>query len=138
MKKVPDILTLEEIKKEDIPSVGGKGASLGEMFGIGLPVPRAFVVTAQAFRRFLGETGIEERLFAGLANLNVEDNAALEEASRKAREARPLGCHPAAPPEEDPRGLRKAREPAGGRGPLERYGGGPSGCLASRASRRPT
>jgi len=86
MKKVPEILTLEEIKKEDIPSVGGKGASLGEMYGIGLPVPRAFVVTAQAFRKFLGETGIEERLFAGLANLNVEDNAALEEASRKARE----------------------------------------------------
>jgi pyruvate,water dikinase len=86
MKKVPDILTLEEIKKEDIPSVGGKGASLGEMFGIGLPVPRAFVVTAQAFRRFLGETGIEERLFAGLAHLNVDDNAALEETSRRARE----------------------------------------------------
>ncbi|MDD1666950.1 MAG: phosphoenolpyruvate synthase, partial [Methanomicrobiales archaeon] len=86
MKKVPDILTLEEIKKEDIPSVGGKGASLGEMFSIGLPVPRAFCVTAQAFRRFLGETGIEERLFAGLAHLNVDDNAALEEASRRARE----------------------------------------------------
>ena len=86
MKKVPDILTLEEIKKEDIPSVGGKGASLGEMFGIGLPVPRAFVVTAQAFRKFLGDTGIEDRLFAGLASLNVEDNAALEEASTKARE----------------------------------------------------
>jgi hypothetical protein len=60
MKKVPDILTLEEIKKEDIPSVGGKGASLGEMFSIGLPVPKAFCVTAQAFRRFLGEAGIEE------------------------------------------------------------------------------
>ena len=86
MKKAPDILTLEEIKKEDIPSVGGKGASLGEMFSIGLPVPRAFVVTAQAFRRFLGETGTEERLFSGLANLNVDENAALEEASRKARE----------------------------------------------------
>jgi len=86
MKKVPDILTLEEIKKEDIPSVGGKGASLGEMYGIGLPVPRAFVVTAQAFRRFLGETGIEDRLFRGLSGLNVEDNAALEEASKKARE----------------------------------------------------
>jgi pyruvate,water dikinase len=86
MKKVPDILTLDEIKKEDIPSVGGKGASLGEMFSIGLPVPRAFVVTAQAFRRFLGETGIEERLFSGLGNLNVEDNAALEEASGRAKE----------------------------------------------------
>jgi len=86
MKKAPDILRLEEIQKEDIPSVGGKGASLGEMFSIGLPVPKAFVVTAQAFRRFLGETGIEDRLFATMADLNVEDSSALEEASRKAKE----------------------------------------------------
>jgi pyruvate,water dikinase len=86
MKKAPDILRIEEIQKEDIPSVGGKGASLGEMFSIGLPVPRAFVVTAQAFRRFLVETGIEDRLFATMADLNVEDSAALEEASRKAKE----------------------------------------------------
>ncbi|MDD1652184.1 MAG: phosphoenolpyruvate synthase [Methanomicrobiales archaeon] len=86
MKKAPDILRIEEIQKEDIPSVGGKGASLGEMFSIGLPVPKAFVVTAQAFRRFLVETGIEDRLFATMADLNVEDSAALEEASRKAKE----------------------------------------------------
>ena len=51
MKNVPNILWLEEIRKEDIISVGGKGASLGEMASLGLPVPRAFVVTAQAFRR---------------------------------------------------------------------------------------
>ncbi|MBS1194329.1 MAG: ppsA1, partial [Methanomicrobia archaeon] len=86
MKKAPDILRIEEIQKEDIPSVGGKGASLGEMFSIGLPVPKAFVVTAQAFRRFLVETGIEDRLFATMADLNVEDSAALDEASRKAKE----------------------------------------------------
>ena len=86
MKKTPDILRIEEIQKEDIPSVGGKGASLGEMFSIGLPVPKAFVVTAQAFRRFLSETGIEDRLFATMADLNVEDSSALEEASRKAKE----------------------------------------------------
>lgn len=60
MKQVPDILWLEEIRKEDIAAVGGKGASLGEMSAIGLPVPRAFVVTSHAFRRFLVETGLEE------------------------------------------------------------------------------
>ena len=42
MKEVPNILWLEEIRKEDIPSVGGKGASLGEMASIGLPVPKGF------------------------------------------------------------------------------------------------
>lgn len=86
MSDVPDILWLEEIKKEDIPSVGGKGASLGEMAGIGLPVPRAFVVTAQAFRRFLISTGIEETVFAELFDLNVEDPEALEQAAEKAKE----------------------------------------------------
>ncbi|MCX6688228.1 MAG: phosphoenolpyruvate synthase, partial [Methanoregula sp.] len=85
MKDVPNILWLEEIRKEDIISVGGKGASLGEMASLGLPVPRAFVVTAQAFRRFLVETGIEEKVFASPGELNVEDNAALERAADTAK-----------------------------------------------------
>ncbi len=76
---------LEEIRKEDIPSVGGKGASLGEMASIGLPVPRAFVVTAQAFRRFLIESGLENRLFSCFEGLDVEDNEALDSAASEAK-----------------------------------------------------
>ncbi len=87
MKEMPDILWLEEIRKEDIAAVGGKGASLGEMSSIGLPVPGGFVVTSRAFRHFLIETGIEQTLFADLENLNVDDNRALEQASKKARAA---------------------------------------------------
>ena len=83
-ENVPNILMLEEIRKEDIPSVGGKGASLGEMASIGLPVPKAFVVTAQAFRRFLIETGLENRLFSRFEELDVEDNEALEASAREA------------------------------------------------------
>lgn len=86
MKEMPDILWLEEIRKEDIAAVGGKGASLGEMSAIGLPVPRAFVVTSHAFRRFLIESGIEKTLFAGLANLDVEDSGELEKAANRARD----------------------------------------------------
>jgi len=85
MKEVPNILWLEEIRKEDIPSVGGKGASLGEMASIGLPVPKAFVVTAQAFRRFLVETGIEKKIFASYEQLDVENNEALEKAASGAK-----------------------------------------------------
>ncbi|MFA5414180.1 MAG: phosphoenolpyruvate synthase [Methanoregula sp.] len=85
MKDVPNILWLEEIRKEDIISVGGKGASLGEMASLGLPVPRAFVVTAQAFRRFLVETGLEEKIFSSAGELDVENNAALEAAAEKAK-----------------------------------------------------
>ncbi|NLV28183.1 MAG: phosphoenolpyruvate synthase [Methanomicrobiales archaeon] len=86
MTGIPDILWLEEIRKEDIPSVGGKGASLGEMASIGLPVPPAFVVTSQAFRRFLIQTGLEEPLFTVLKGVNVDDNEALESAAQKAKE----------------------------------------------------
>jgi pyruvate,water dikinase len=85
MKDVPNILWLEEIRKEDIISVGGKGASLGEMASLGLPVPRAFVVTAQAFRRFLVETDLEEKIFSLSDKLDVENNAALEKAADAAK-----------------------------------------------------
>jgi pyruvate,water dikinase len=85
MKDVPNILWLEEIRKEDIISVGGKGASLGEMASIGLPVPKAFVVTAQAFRRFLVETGLEKKIFASYDQLDVENNEALEKAAEGAK-----------------------------------------------------
>lgn len=87
MKEMPDILWLEEIRKEDIAAVGGKGASLGEMSAIGLPVPRAFVVTSHAFRQFLIETGLEKTLFSGLDSLNVEDSAELEKAANAAKDA---------------------------------------------------
>ncbi len=85
MNEVPNILWLEEIRKEDIISVGGKGASLGEMASIGLPVPRAFVVTAQAFRRFLVETNLEKKIFASFDRLDVENNEALEKAADEAK-----------------------------------------------------
>ena len=86
MKNVPNILWLEEIRKEDIISVGGKGASLGEMASLGLPVPRAFVVTAQAFRRFLVEADLEEKIFSSFERLDVEDNEALEKAAEHAKQ----------------------------------------------------
>ncbi|MFA5295583.1 MAG: phosphoenolpyruvate synthase [Methanoregulaceae archaeon] len=87
MKEMPDVLWLEEIRKEDIAAVGGKGASLGEMSSLGLPVPGGFVVTSRAFRNFLVGTGLERTLFLELENLNVDDNKALEQAAQKARAA---------------------------------------------------
>ncbi len=85
LRNAPNILTLQEITKDDVSLVGGKGASLGEMTSIGLPVPPAFVVTAQAYRKFLIESGIEKELFGNVANLDVEDTAVLEEASTRSK-----------------------------------------------------
>ncbi len=78
MTKVPNILWLAEIRKEDIPSVGGKGASLGEMTSVGLPVPNAFVVTAQAFRRYIEDAKIDSEIFSRLSGLDVENSDLLE------------------------------------------------------------
>ena len=66
MKEVPNILWLEEIRKEDIFSVGGKGASLGEMASIGLPVPRPSWSLPRRSAGFLVETGLEKKIFQGL------------------------------------------------------------------------
>jgi len=86
MQNAPIVLQLQEISKEDIPLVGGKGASLGEMALIGLPVPKAFVITAPAFRKFLIEVGIEEKIFKQLENLNIEDPELLERAATESKE----------------------------------------------------
>ncbi|MFQ6072657.1 MAG: phosphoenolpyruvate synthase, partial [Methanosarcinales archaeon] len=78
------VVWLEEVRNKDVPLVGGKGASLGEMINAGLPVPGGFAVTAQAFRRFLEETGIVEELFKSL-EIDVNNSEELKEASKKAK-----------------------------------------------------
>ncbi len=85
MDETPNILWLTEIRNTDIPSVGGKGASLGEMTHVGLPVPQAFVVTAQAFRRFLQLTNLEEAIFSILEAIDVDDNDVLNATSDKVK-----------------------------------------------------
>lgn len=78
------VIWLEEVGKEDIAIVGGKGASLGEMLRAELPVPTGFAVTAQAYRRFIDENEICDELFGSL-NVNVNDPNALIEAEKKAK-----------------------------------------------------
>ncbi|WP_373046117.1 phosphoenolpyruvate synthase [Vulgatibacter sp.] len=71
----------EEIGKGDVARAGGKGANLGEMARAGLPVPPGFVVTVEAYRRFLEESGLAAEIDRRLAALDVDDAAALEQAS---------------------------------------------------------
>ncbi|MDR5656802.1 pyruvate, water dikinase [Halodesulfurarchaeum sp. HSR-GB] len=76
---------LEDIRADDIGSVGGKGASLGEMTDAGLPVPPGFVVTADTYRSFIEDTGIDEELFAAV-DVDTEDSGALSAAASRAEE----------------------------------------------------
>ena len=67
----------DEIGLEDIPLVGGKNASLGEMYrnlkDQGVRVPYGFAITAAAYRRFLRESGCEARIGEQLKGLNTRD-----------------------------------------------------------------
>ena len=65
----------------DVERVGGKNASLGEMISqlaqAGIRVPGGFATTADAFRSFLSEAGLEQRIAAHLERLDPEDVNAL-------------------------------------------------------------
>lgn len=64
MKKKGDdiVLWLDSVGKKDLPRVGGKCANLGELISAGVEVPPGFAVTADAFKRFLSEAELEQKL----------------------------------------------------------------------------
>ena len=80
----------EEFAIDDVPLVGGKNASLGEMFqklsGQGVRVPHGFAITAEAYRYMLDKAGAWDRLHAELDELDPADVAALARKAKRARE----------------------------------------------------
>jgi len=68
----------KDLNKDSIPIAGGKGANLGEMFNLSLPVPGGFCVTAQTYKLFLERTLLKPRMEALLKGLNVEDTDTLQ------------------------------------------------------------
>ncbi|NJM73146.1 MAG: phosphoenolpyruvate synthase [Scytonema sp. RU_4_4] len=83
------ILWFDEVGITDIPIVGGKNASLGEMIQQltpkGINVPIGFATTAYAYRYFIQGAGLEERLRELFSDLDVEDVKNLRERGKKAR-----------------------------------------------------
>jgi pyruvate,water dikinase len=78
------VLWLNEIQAEDLDHVGGKAASLGEMASARLPVPSAFVVTAETYRSFIETSGVDEQL-ASIVDIDTEDSRALASAAEQAQ-----------------------------------------------------
>ena len=81
----PDyIALLESLSMQDVPSVGGKNASLGEMIGalsgLGVQVPGGFATTAQAFWDTLDANGLREKINVRLQGLDINDVPALQAA----------------------------------------------------------
>ncbi len=78
--------TLEEIGSGDICLVGGKGANLGELIRAGLPVPRAFCVTTEAYRAFLERNGLLAEILATLEGLDYDSRAEIDARARTIRD----------------------------------------------------
>ena len=80
----------EEMGIDDVPLVGGKNASLGEMFqklsDRGVRVPHGFAITAEAYRYMLDKAGAWDRLHAELDDIDPADVAALARKAKRARE----------------------------------------------------
>ena len=74
-----------ELDKESIPIAGGKGANLSEIFNLKVPVPPGFVVTAQAYRCFIDEAGIDRKIRELLAPIDYENTKQLDETTSKIR-----------------------------------------------------
>lgn len=73
IKKDQNILWFKDIGKEDIGYVGGKGANLGEMYSLGIPVPNGFVVTAKAYFDFIKENDLFPQIKKFLTITNKDD-----------------------------------------------------------------
>jgi pyruvate,water dikinase len=85
------IRRFDEIRIEDVPLVGGKNASLGEMYrelaGRGVAVPDGFAVTADGYRHFLEHAGLARTIHSVLADLDTRDVGNLRERGRRVRQA---------------------------------------------------
>ena len=83
------LLWFEQLERKDVDIVGGKSSSLGEMTAkTDVPVPYGFATTAYAYRYFIKESGLEEKMRTILAELtDVENSALLRDVSARLREA---------------------------------------------------
>ncbi|MBC8177202.1 MAG: phosphoenolpyruvate synthase [Deltaproteobacteria bacterium] len=94
------ILWFGEVGINDVPLVGGKNASLGEMYqklgSKGIKIPNGFAITAYAYRYFLKYAGIEEEIKKVLKGLDTHD---LYNLMAKGREVREIITHAEIPPD---------------------------------------
>ncbi|MEJ2213231.1 MAG: phosphoenolpyruvate synthase [Gammaproteobacteria bacterium] len=83
------VIPLEQLGMDDVGKVGGKNASLGEMLQnlapLGVSVPGGFATTADAYREFLAQDKLDQRIAERLNKLNVDDVAALQAAGSDIR-----------------------------------------------------
>ena len=81
------VLWFEELTKSDIPTAGGKNANLGEMIQAKISVPPGFAITAQAYKKFITETNIAQKIYQIIKETitDTDDPKQYQEASKKIR-----------------------------------------------------
>lgn len=91
MSSTVNVRWFSDLGLADLEQVGGKNASLGEMVSqlsdLGVRVPNGFATTSDAFHRFIGETGLKERIAGLLDGLDTDDVRRLAEVGREIRAA---------------------------------------------------
>ena len=127
MTKFKNVLWFDEINLTDLPKVGGKNSSLGEMVNLlaesGVAVPGGFATTSDAFWNFIQQTNLGKKINDVLDKLDVHDVIALQKAGSKIRQ----WVLDATLPETLQQDIRKAYQEL-----LKRYG--PEATYAVRSS----
>ncbi len=84
------VLWYSGLGMDDVEIVGGKNASLGEMISnlanVGVSVPNGFATTASAFRDFLSQSGLDQKIHDELEHLDVDDVELLAKSGKKIRQ----------------------------------------------------
>jgi len=80
------ILWFNEVTKDDIPIVGGKGANLGEMTNANIPVPPGFIVTADAYFDFLKKSKLIDKIRHLLKPLDTGDSKQLQQTAAQVKQ----------------------------------------------------
>jgi pyruvate, water dikinase len=90
MAREQHVIPLQDLRMGDVERVGGKNASLGEMISqldrVGIRVPGGFATTASAFRQFLDDARLTERISRRLASLDPDDVTALAKCGTEIRQ----------------------------------------------------
>src|SRR3989344_5813451 len=91
-KEADDFFDIEFVKwfsdidKDSVSVAGGKGANLGEMYNLKIPVPPGFVITAQAYDYFIEKAGLKNEMKKLLDEINYNNTKQLDDVTRKVRE----------------------------------------------------
>ena len=136
-----NVVWFADIGLADLETVGGKNSSLGEMVrelsSAGVRVPDGFATTAEAYRRFIGETGLAEMISGELRRPGHRRRAAARRGGSQDQDRRGRADLSRGPGSRHPGGVRATgRGRPGGvlRGPVQRHRRGPARRLVRRAA----